>query len=229
MTFDFEKVTVEIPILRDFIDFVNQQSGVYMDCLAGFEGNTVRISRQIPRANRPTGRVIRSEEPTIVYSSVEDPGAPDVIVSTIRRSQDYLAVNAEAGFNEQQICWSIIVFVFAYWDEEIRPAIAAARGVENNDIVVDELGDLRILRKAIVHNRGIVSAKEYAKLKVMTGLVKPDHKIVLSHDEMHQLFVFIKRAIGKIIAHYVGDLPGAPNMDEVRDIGIQNAGSRNRD
>ena len=49
MSSNFEKAEAEMPVLRDFIDFVNRQSGVYMDCLAGFEGNTVRTERQVAR------------------------------------------------------------------------------------------------------------------------------------------------------------------------------------
>lgn len=223
---DFDKATAELPILRDFIDFVNKQSGVYMDCLGGFEGNTVRITRQIPRVNRPTGREIRNGEPTIVWTTFEDLGAPDVIINTVSRTRDYLAANAEAGFNEQQVCWSIIVFIFTYWDAEIRPTIAAVRGVKSNDIMVDALGDLRILRNAIIHNKGVVCAAEHAKLKLMSTLAKPDEKLMLAHDEMHQIFVYIKQAIGQIIAHYVGNLPGAPDMNDIQDIAIQNAGPR---
>ena len=31
---DMDKALAELPILRDFIDFVNRQVGVYSDCLA---------------------------------------------------------------------------------------------------------------------------------------------------------------------------------------------------
>jgi len=43
---EFQKATVQLPTLRRFIDFVNQQVGVYSDCLSGFQGNKVRIERQ---------------------------------------------------------------------------------------------------------------------------------------------------------------------------------------
>lgn len=57
---DFEKVKTELPILRNFVDFLNRQVGVYSDCLASFSGNKVRIERQIPRVQRPTGRRIEN-------------------------------------------------------------------------------------------------------------------------------------------------------------------------
>jgi hypothetical protein len=169
----FEKATAELPILRNFMDFVNHQVGVYCDSLSSLNGNKVRIERQIPRVQRPAGRRIEQGHPVIVWVSVEDPTSPDVIHHRTIRADEYVAANSEAGFNEQQVCWSIIVFVFAYWDEEIRPQIARVRGVKPNDVMIDELGDLRILRKSIVHDGGNLSAAEHAKLNVMSGLCRP--------------------------------------------------------
>lgn len=78
MKIDMEKALAELDVLRGFIDFVNSQVGVYMDFLAGFEGNTVRIQRQIARVQRPTGRKTENGKPVVMYASVEDPNQPDV-------------------------------------------------------------------------------------------------------------------------------------------------------
>ncbi|MBU4530287.1 MAG: hypothetical protein KUA43_00345 [Hoeflea sp.] len=220
--FDFGKATAELPILRDFIDFVNKQSSVYMDCLNGFAGNTVRIERQVARVTFPARKELRDGQDVVVWDSMEDPSKPDIIHNSIRKSSTYLADNSETGFNEQQICWAIIVFMFAHWDEEVRPAIAEVREVEPNDIKIDALGDLRILRKAVVHAKGIVTAVEHAKLKKMMELVKPDETLALSHDQMHKVFVMVKNAIGQIVMHYTGGLSGAPSADKIVDIAIQN-------
>src|SRR6185437_3722285 len=149
---DRDKALAELPILRGFIDFVNRQVGVYCDCLSGFEGNKIRIERQVARVNRPTSRCIENGQPVIVWESVEDPTQPDVIHQRIIRADEFIKTNSETEFNEQHVCWSIIVFMFAYWDEEIRPRIAKIRGVEPNQVQVNALGDLRILRIGIVHN-----------------------------------------------------------------------------
>ncbi|MFG1228626.1 hypothetical protein [Xanthobacter wiegelii] len=180
----------------DFIDLVNKQSSVYMDCLNGFEGNTVRIKRQVARVAFPARKKLRKDHEVIVWDSIEYPSLPDIIHNSIRKSSAYVDDNAEAGFNEQQICWAIIIFIFAYWDEKVRPAIAKVREVEPNDIKIDALGDLRILRNAVVHAKGTITASEHAKLKKMLELVKPDEKLVLSHDQMHKIFVLVKNSIG---------------------------------
>ena len=149
---DRQKAEAELTVLRSFIDFVNRQVGVYCDCLAGFHGNKVRVERQMPRLQRPTNRRIEDGQPVIMYVSVEDPGRPDVLHHRIIRADEFINVNFEAGFNEQQVCWAIIVFVFAYWDEEVRSQIARIRGIQPNAVQLDAMGDLRILRKAIIHN-----------------------------------------------------------------------------
>lgn len=219
---DFEKAKAELPILRNFVDFLNRQVGVYSDCLASFSGNKVRIERQIPRVQRPTGRRIENGQPVIVYASIEDPSLPDVIHHRIIRSDEFISANSEAGFNEKQLCWSIIVFVFTYWDEEIRPQIARVRGVRPNAVMLDELGDLRILRNCIVHNRGIISAGEHSKLKIMTNLCRPEDELVLTHEQMHRVFILVKQAIARLILKYSGHLPGAPQPSEIVGVAIQN-------
>ena len=226
MSFDFDKATAELPILRDFIEFVNQQSAVYMDCLSGFEGNHIRIERQVHRVNRPDHVKIKDGKKVVVWTAAEDPSQPDVVLSTIRRADHYLASNNHGGFNEQQICKSIIVFMFAYWDEEIRPAIARVRGVPPNDVQVDAMGDLRLIRNAACHANALITRNTFAQLKKMQELVRPDEQLMLSHDQMHKLFVLVKQGVGELISKHLGELPGAPDWSKVVDFAIQNAGPR---
>ena len=218
---EFNKAKAELAILNNFIDFINSQVGVYCDSLSGFSGNRVRVERQIQRGLHPTNRVIKNGQPVITWTSIEDPTFPDIIHTHVTKADEYIQKNSEADFNEQQICWSIIVFIFACWDEEIRPQIANIRGIQTNDLILDEFGDLRILRKHIVHNSGFLPITQYQKLKVMKEIVEPDKIITFTHDQMHKLFIFLKRGIGKLLLEYTGDLPNAPNADKITNSAIQ--------
>jgi len=171
---------------------------------------------------KATGRRHENGRPVIVYTSVDDPSSPDVIHHRIIKADDFMAANGEAGFNEQQTCRAIIVFMFAYWDEEIRPRIAEVRGVKSSDVKLDELGDLRVLRHNIVHNGGHLPASEHAKLKVMQAVVKADAPIAFTHDQMHKVFVHVKQAIARLILTHTGHLPGAPDASEIVGVAIQN-------
>jgi hypothetical protein len=218
---DNVKLDQELTELKGFIDFLNRQVGVYMDCLAGFQGNTVRVERQANRVLRPA-RLRRDEngQHVVVWTSLEDPSRPDVIHQRVMRSADFIADNSERGFNERQVCWSIIVFVFARWDEEVRPRIAAIRGVPANEVKLDAFGDLRTLRRTIVHGAGMLTEKEHSKLATMQALFRPGDVISPSHDEMHRIFILLKQAIAELILEQTGHLPGAPVADQIRGIAI---------
>ncbi|MGL3104917.1 hypothetical protein [Bradyrhizobium sp. BR 1432] len=182
----------------------------------------MRVERQMPRVQRPISRRIVDGQPVVTWASVEDPSSPDVLHHRIIRADEFINVNSEAGFNEQQVWWAIVVFIFATWDEETRPRIARIRGVEPNTIKIDEMGDLRTLRKAIIHNAGNVTASEHAKLKVMADLSQPGKPLTFNHDQMHALFVHVKRAIGRLILEHTSHLPGAPDADSIIGIAICN-------
>ena len=86
--------------IRDFIEFVNAQVGVYMDALAGFAGHRVRVERQVHRVNRPS-RVKKDENGNnvMVWASYEDPTQPDVIHNRIIRAEEYIKTNSPLGSN----------------------------------------------------------------------------------------------------------------------------------
>jgi len=100
------------------------------------------------------------------------------------------------------------------------------RGVAIDEVRVDALGDLRLLRNSIIHNRGIVSETDHSKLKKMRELCKAGEKITLSHDQMHSLFVLVKQAIAEIILTDTGHLPGAPDPSQIVGVAIGGGGKR---
>lgn len=181
----------ELKILKSFIEFINAQTGVYCSIIGGFTWNKVRIERQIPRVQKPVGRKIKDGQEVIMWESVEDPTLPDCLHIRIIKANDYININSEAEFNEQQICWAIIIFIFAKWDEEIRPQIAKIRGIDVKEIKINEFGDLRILRHSVVHNGGILEKKAYSKLTVMQDIVISDSLIQLNHEQMYKLFRYL--------------------------------------
>jgi hypothetical protein len=212
--------------LREFIDFINRQVGVYMDAMAGFAGNKVRMELQTARVRRRLPPQKQNDGSSVVVSSsLEDPSRPNVILNRISRAQDYVADNSEGGFNEQQHTRAIIVFIFAYWDEEIRPRLARAKRLSSpNEIRVDALGDLRLLRGAIIHNKGILPTTSHEKMKVMQDMFTANAEITVPRDTMHRLFVGIKQGIGQLIIDHIGARPGAPDVGQIKDVSIQRIG-----
>jgi hypothetical protein len=217
-----------IDTLREFVDFINRQVGVYMDAIAGFAGNKTRLELQIVRVRRRFNKGKDKDGANIVVStSVEDPDSPEAIHNRISRAKDYLAENSEGGFNEQQQARAIIVFIFSYWDEEIRPRLTRNKNMTSpNGIRVDAMGDLRLLRHAIIHNKGKLETAAHGRLKIMKDLFEPNSEIHVSHDVMHQIFVRSKQGIGDLIIEHIGRRPGAPDVSDIKDVAIRRLGKR---
>jgi hypothetical protein len=72
----------------------------------------------------------------------------------------------------------------------------------------------------------VSSAGEHSKLKIMTNLRRPEEKLVLTHDQMHRVFIFVKHAIARLMLKYTGYLPGAPKPSEIVDVAIQSVADR---
>ena len=209
-------------VIRDFIGIVNQQVGAYMDALAGFAGHHARVELQVHRANRPTAsRVDSTGTPVIVWASYEDPSKPDIVHNRIIRASDYLAANTPGGANEQQHARAIIVFLFTYWEDEIRPRLAAATGVTPNDIRAEVMGDLRILRNVILHSKGIMRSDKHASLKTMSALFAVDEPLLLSYETMHRIFVLIKQDCARLLFGWLGITDSPIQPEEMLDIAIQ--------
>lgn len=211
-------------VIREYIDFVNEQVGTYMDAMAGFAGHYSNIHRQVHRILRPTRSIKENGEPVVVCTSYEDPSKPDIILNRIIRSDSYLEANSPGGSNEQRHARAIVIFLFTFWEDEIRPRLAGAKGTLVNEIRSDIMGDMRILRHAILHAKGVVRPEEHRRLKVLNSMFLPDRPIRICYEDMHRLFVLIKQDCGRLMFEWLGvkDAPVSP--DQMVDVAIQRGG-----
>jgi hypothetical protein len=214
-------------VVREYIDLVNRQVGVYMDALGGFAGHYARVERQVHRVLGPNKRWDPTARKTVVvWSSYEDPTSPDLIHNRIIRSDDYLAINARGGSNEVQQALSILVFLFTAWELEIRPRLAQAAGVALNDVKSNIMGDLRIIRHATLHAKTILPKDEHRRLRVLGKMFAPEQPVKPSYDEMHQIFVAIKQDCAKLLTEWLNVPTSVLDPGELRDVAIQRTGTK---
>tara|TARA_R110000822_G_scaffold70848_1_gene171116 strand:- start:1760 stop:2440 length:681 start_codon:yes stop_codon:yes gene_type:complete len=181
-------------VARAFIDFVNVQVGAYMDACSGFAKNKSVVERQVHRDVRPDGTKRGTKDaPRVMMTAVEDPTQPYVLMHRIVLVSEYIAANAVGGSNEQHHARAAITFLYAYWDEEVRPELGRALGVATNEIVSDIFGDLRLIRHAVLHNKGVLTDAAFRKLKLIGDHFTPDGAVSLPNATMHRIFVLIKQ------------------------------------
>ena len=198
-------------IIREYIDFVNRQVGVYMDALAGFEGHHVSITRQVHRENRPTNAGFNEKgEKIVVWTAFEDPSKPDIVISNVRRAKDHIAANAKDGSNTQQHSQSVLVFIYSYWEHDIRPRLERAK---NDEVLSDLMGDLRFVRHSILHHKGIMRLEKNQEFKILGDMFPVNQPIQIPYENMHRVFVLIKQDCARML--------GVPNPETIKDLAIQ--------
>ncbi len=191
-------------ICRDFIDLINAHVGTYVDACAGFAGNKARVERQVAKIMRRQSANPNAKDGTIaVFASFDDPDHPDAIHHRIVAAKEFIAANSEAGSHEQIHGAAAVVFLFAKWDEVVRPALARAKGVSSSDITLNIMGDLRLLRHAILHNNGVLRLKDHGKLKLISGAVTVG-PLNLSNHTMHTIFAEVKSGCAELICSHLG-------------------------
>jgi hypothetical protein len=209
-------------VMKEFIGFVNHQVGVYVDALAGFAGHYARVELQVHREQRPVRREIdEAGLPVVVWASYEDASKPAVIHNRICRVQDYLAANAPGGSNEEQHARAVLVFLFTFWDDEIRERLAKAQGIAASEIQADSLGDLRRLRNAILHAKGILRADDYSALRRLQSHFTIDAPLALPCETMQAIFEAVKQDCSKLLFDWLGITDAPIDVSRIRDIAIQ--------
>lgn len=209
-------------IIGEYVDFVNQQVGVYMSSIAGFAGAKIAMERQVARVMRAQKKKKDARGDTVIaHESFEDPGRPDVVHARILTADSFISENSPNGINYKQLSFSVIVFLFTYWDDEIRPRLAVARGVSPNEIMCDIMGDLRCIRNSILHSKGVFKDEWHKKLKVLKDCFAVNEPIVISYELMHQIFVKIKQGCAKLIFEWLGvDPEGRFEFDQLKSFAI---------
>jgi len=210
-------------IVKEFIDFVNLQVGVYMNSIAGFSGAKIEMERQVARVLR--AQYIKKDargDQVITHQSFEDPRSPDVIHSRIVTAEVFIQENSLGGINQRQLSYSVIVFIFTYWEDEIRPRLAAALDIATKDVKSEIMGDLRCIRNSILHTKGVFTSQWYEKLVLLKDCFEVGRQIEISYELMHQIFVKIKQECAKLIYEWLGiDTGGRFDVDQLKDVAIQ--------
>jgi hypothetical protein len=119
---------------------------------------------------------------------------------------------------------SVLLDQFTCWEDEIRPRLAAARDTPVNEIRSDIMGDMRILRHAILHAKSNIRPEEHRRLKILGSMFPPSAPINVSYEDMHRLFILIKQDCARLMFSWLGvkDTPVSP--EQLVDIAIQRGG-----
>ena len=161
-------------VVREFLAVVDSLHGAYLDAITGFlsqvdwydkiRSEMVAHSPQIPpdafdgaAMGYGTGHP-RQPQSRVVHSCTQG---------------EYRRRNSEGGQNHKVIGQVCLVQIYSYWEDCYRDKLADLCGKKRNEITLDIMGDIRLLRNSIVHHRGI-ALKDVESCKLLKWFIEGD-------------------------------------------------------
>jgi hypothetical protein len=119
-----------------------------------------------------------------VFISDVDPNEQRAAATLL--AEDLVQMMQHDGDFCDTIAKSLLVLLYARWDEYYRPLFAKEIGADSKKVRCNLLGDLRYIRNCIVHAKSVIT-NEHTKLKVLSWSIAPGPLVVTK--EMLTVFV----------------------------------------
>ncbi len=181
-------------LAEQYCRFVDRIHGTYLDATLAM-GNMARWYMDSSGAHwdelkrEGSGPTVEDLNPKVVYSGTVRGDTAELHSASLL---EVIARNAVDGSNWQFLGLMCIVGIYQVWDEHFRVQIAAALGVTAHDLKADIFGEVRELRRCIIHRRGYASARVASA--VLTRPFADGAPIMLVPQDLHDIVDMIKEA-----------------------------------
>ena len=120
-------------------------------------------------------------DPTL-FIGAGDPNDPKTVADASWRKSQIEGAAATDGWLQEWLTHAWLALMFARWEAYFRPAFAHANGVDQRQVRSEVIGDIRNLRNDVIHHRGIATAKNTGKCKVLTKFSVGDMILLTPED-----------------------------------------------
>jgi hypothetical protein len=184
--------------LKEFEHIVDNIYGVYLDGTTGF----YRIRKWLEDTQSKALNILRKSHPELKIEFLEDKefiyteGDPMVhgVTALHRCTQAEIKErNSKTGRNYRFLGNMAVVALYQYWEDNYRALIAKELEVTKQDLNIDIMGDIRILRRSIIHHNGF-ALKDVAKCKILKWY-KTGDEIFIDAEKFKIIVFYIKKSI----------------------------------
>lgn len=140
-------------ICEDLKLYLNEIHGLYLDSISGFSLINQYLETESNELVRLIGEVDLEllNERSISHKRFfgSDFAASGIHHPTVAELRSRTAIN---DHNYDMVGKMCIVYLFSFWEMNLRKRIAKAKTIDVKDVIYDYWGDLRLLRNFIVHS-----------------------------------------------------------------------------
>lgn len=174
----------------DFLSEVADLYAAYFDAIDGFRLVRERLIETQSAAARQSGRSVAELDGLRFIYGHGDPNHADARV-LVEAPQGVVKVrNAKDGRNTHFLGQMLIVAIYQRWEDHYRDRIAGELGLwSKNELTSNLFGEIRRLRQAIVHNKGVVTS-EGGDNRILRWFVRGE-PATPNADQMKELFFLL--------------------------------------
>lgn len=167
-----EDTTQPAQIVAEFLYVVDAVFGVYLDAITGFRLLAEKIEMaqgqmlaDFKKTDPEKANVEYLDSVSFTYGK-GDPNTTDAVLLHERTQGQVKAQNKEGAQNYRFMGNMFVITVYQYWEDHYRARLAEALGMKKNALKAPIMGDLRLLRQAIIHHHG-VATKDVKKCQLL--------------------------------------------------------------
>lgn len=176
--------------------------GVYLDSTTGFDKLFLSIEQQQQDSLRwlkeahPELATIEYLDSTHFIYGKGDPNTPEAFELHRCSQRQYKDRNSKGGLNFLFIGNMALVSLFQFWEDHFRAKVAAHLKMAKNDLKDPIMGDIRHLRRSIVHHAG-VALPEVERCEVLRWF-REGEVIYLDKEKFETVIFEIKKMIKRL-------------------------------
>ena len=172
--------------ITDFFGEIDEVFGFYFDF-----GMACHIAKT--RLEELQGQLGASDDSPFMYKDGPPQDTPEVEVKKALHATTFSSVKqrlGKEGYDVLKAAEAVVVVVYHIWEEKYRRNLTDNDGKPLGEISSDIMGDLRLLRNSIIHNKGIADAN-IVKCKLLKKF-KPGDRIALIESDIYIIIRAIK-------------------------------------
>jgi hypothetical protein len=212
----FQTPIPKVAIIAEYFRLVNAIFWAYLAINASLHQAVQMLECEQEKSLRTNKTTIEELDKGLLFMSKFDPSKP----SPYPDPKDCLHYCSQGGFKKKNapggenpimaanMC---IVMMYTYWEDHYREKIAHAAGLRSkNEIKIDIMDDLRILRNSIIHHNGYVKIDK--KCKILTWF-KPSDKINVDLGQFAEIKLQIEKGLSELSQELEKIVPSSNGAD----------------
>jgi len=113
---------------------------------------------------------------------------------------DFVKKNSRNGYFKQTLAGVYLSSIYQLWEDKYREELAILNNKPKSQIKSELIGEIRILRQAIIHNN-FKPITDLKKMKIL-DFIKIDDFINLSFDEMSKIILLLDKEMDLLRKEY---------------------------